>query len=155
MAAQRNHAVKTPRMILRLLTLLVLCIPSMALAVGNAADAFKSAPGDIFPTIDSVLRLDMLDYYNGGYSNFVQNEFTEPVRIDSLTPDYIKVRVSDNSTVEMTMMPLSAKDTAVVVITTLKVPATASFVNVYHGDWVEYRDVFPMFRLTDWFKPQD
>ncbi len=125
-----------------------------ASAVSNASDAFKSAPEGIFPTIGSSLRLDMLDYYNGGYDNFVQNDFNEPVRIDSLTDDYIKVRVSDNSSVELTLMPLSAKDTAVVVITTLNVPATASFVKVYHGDWVEYSDVLPMYKLTDWFTPQ-
>lgn len=136
--------------IARLITLLALCLPSVAFAVDNATDAFKSAPAEIFPAISSSLRLDMLDYYNGGYNNFVQNDFNEPVRIDSLTSDYIKVRVADNSTVEMTLMPLSAKDTAVVVITTLKVPATASFVKVYHGDWVEYSDVLPMYNLTDW-----
>lgn len=129
-------------------------LPMAAYAVDNPTDAFVSAPAEVLPAISGDLRLDMLDYYHSGYNRSVENDFGEPVRIDTIAADRIAVRVADNSRVEMSILPLSAKDTAVVVITTLEMPAATSFVKVYHGDWVEYPDVLPFHALSDWVMPQ-
>lgn len=134
--------------------LAVSLLPMATYAVDNPTNAFVSAPDGVLPTISSDLRLDMLDYYHSGYNRSVENDFGEPVKIDTITSDRIVVRVADNSQVEMSLLPLSAKDTAVVVISTLEVPAATSFVKVYHGDWVEYSDVLPFHALTDWVMPQ-
>lgn len=134
----------------RLTLLLVMLLPVVTYAVDNPTNAFVTAPGEVLPTISEGLRLDMLDYYHSGYNRSVENDFGEPVKIDTLTADRIIVRVADNSRVEMNILPLSAKDTAVVVISTLEVPAATSFVKVYHGDWVEYTNVLPFQTLKDW-----
>lgn len=134
--------------------LAVSLLPMTTYAVDNPTNAFVSAPDGVLPTISGDLRLDMLDYYHSGYNRSVENDFGEPVKIDTITSDRIVVRVADNSHVEMSLLPLSAKDTAVVVISTLEVPAATSFVKVYHGDWVEYSDVLPFHALADWVMPQ-
>ncbi len=142
------------KLIQRLLLITGMLLPMAAYAVGDATEAFTTAPDAVFPTINPTLRLDMLDYYKASHGHNAENDFAEPARIDTLTSDRISVRVADNAVVDMTLMPLSATDTAVVVITTLQAPATISSVKVFHGDWVEYPGVMPSQQLTDWLLPQ-
>lgn len=140
---------------LRILLLSAILCPTAASAVNSAKGAFLEAPDGIFPALSQNMRLDMLDYYNSCLKHPVVNHFGEPAMIDTITPGHISVRVADNSVIDISLMPLSAKDTAMVVITTLQLPATTSFVRVYRKDWTEYPDALPQPLLRDWVTPDD
>lgn len=116
--------------------------------------AFADAPASVFPTIDRMTRLDMLDYFNSGSDKPSKNALAGNARVLSLTDSQIKVETSGVQTVEISLLPLKV-DTLLVVVTTIKTPVADSSVDVYTSRWQPVRnEMFAAPGLEQWMLPE-
>ena len=120
----------------------------------DAARVFAEAPASVFPTIDRMTRLDMIDYFNSGSDKPSKNAMAGDSRILSLSDRQITVQTSGVQTVEISLLPQKS-DTLLVVVTTLKTPAPDSSVKVFSTRWEPVRrDAFKAPLLADWVLPE-
>lgn len=98
------------------------------------AAVFADAPAAVFPTIDRMTRLDMLDYFNSGSDKPSKNALAGNARVLSLSDSQITVETSGAQTVEISLLPQKS-DTLLVVVTTIKTPVADSSVDVYTSAW--------------------
>ncbi len=100
-----------------------------------AVDAFINAPTAVFPSIDSMTRMDMADYFTSGSPKPSKNVFKGDCRIVSATPSQMTVTTTDASECELSLLPM-AGDTIIMVVTTLQTPTPDSSVKFYtYPDW--------------------
>ncbi len=120
----------------------------------TASTAFVDAPAEVFPTIDRMTRLDMLDYFNSGSQKPSKNAFKGDCRILSANDSQITVSTSEVSEVAMSLIPQKS-DTIIMVITTLKTPQDDSSVKFYTSSWKEIKKgLFLVPQLDDWMLPE-
>ena len=98
---------------------------------------FISEPDSVFTVIDKSDRMDMVDYYNSGQKMEFDNRLGGKSKIEEMTADYMKVRLSDAAVVEMKMEVTGQSDTLLVVVKTVKAPAADSRLSVYNASWTE------------------
>lgn len=118
--------------------ILIVCLLSSAVFLTEARtikDFFISEPGNVLPLISQRTRMDMIDYFNAGRMADVKNNLGKSSRFNKVTDDYMSIRISGSSTVEMLLMPISKKDTVIITITTVELPAKDSRVAVYDTEW--------------------
>lgn len=120
----------------------------------TATKAFAEAPAEVFPTLDRMTRLDMIDYFNSGSPKPSKNAFKGDSRILSASDSQITVQTSDVSDVELSLIE-SGNDTIIMVISTLKTPADDSGVKFYTTRWKEIdKGLFIVPLLDDWITPE-
>lgn len=120
----------------------------------TATKAFTDAPAMVFPSIDRMTRLDMVDYYNSGSPKPSKNAFKGDCRIVSATDSQITVETSKASEVELSLLS-QGRDTVVMVVTTLKTPTPDSSVKFYTTQWKEInKGLFIVPLLDDWTLPE-
>lgn len=119
----------------------------------TAVTAFVNAPTEVFPTIDRMTRMDMVDYYNSGSQRPSKNAFKGDARILSASPRQLTVSTSDVSVVELSLLE-QKKDTMIMVITTLSTPVEDSYVKLYTREWKPVDGLFVVPLLDDWTREE-
>ncbi len=120
----------------------------------TASQAFIDAPVNVFPTIDRLTRLDMIDYFNSGSQKPSKNSFKGDCRILTASESQITVSTSEVSEVSLSLIPQKS-DTIIMVITTLKTPADDSNAKFYTSAWKEIdKGLFLVPQLDDWVMPE-
>lgn len=119
----------------------------------TAVTAFVDAPTEIFPTLDRMTRMDMVDYYDSGSQRPSKNAFKGDARILAASPAQVTVRTSDVSVVELTLLE-QKRDTLFMVITTLSTPAEDSSVKFYTREWKPVEGLFVVPLLDDWTREE-
>lgn len=99
-------------------------------------DAFVQAPRQVIASIDSITRLDMLDYFGSGAVSGSRNAFGGEVGVKLLTDNSIVVTTSRSSEVTIATLPVS-RDTMLLVINTLALPASDSDAAIYTASWTK------------------
>lgn len=128
--------------------------PTFGMGAMTASQAFVDAPVSVFPTIDRLTRLDMLDYFNSGSQKPSKNSFKGDCRIISASDSQITFSTSDVSEVSLSVIPQKS-DTIIMVITTFKTPADDSDAKFYTSHWKEIKKgLFLVPQLDDWVKPE-
>ena len=106
------------------------------LAVGLTPEsAFVSAPRSVIVAIDSLTRLDMIDYYNSGSTVASRNSLGGESSVTELSKDAITVATSRSSQVTIALLPSGKRDTVLMVINTLALPVADSFIEMYDRNW--------------------
>lgn len=116
------------------LILTLLCAVAPAMARTTAKQAFVTAPRELFPTIDSLTRLDMIDYYESGSATPSKNRFGGGSRVSALSEDSITVETSPATTVTLYTLP-SKGDTLLLAVTTMSLPAPDAMAALYTSKW--------------------
>ena len=120
----------------------------------TATKAFSDAPATVFPSIDRMTRLDMIDYYNSGSPKPSKNAFKGDCRILSASDSQITVATSKVSEVELSLLT-QGRDTLLMVVTTLNTPVPDSSVKFYTARWKEIdKGLFMVPMLDDWTLPE-
>lgn len=123
-------------------------------AAFTASTAFAEAPAAVFPTIDRLTRLDMLDYFNSGSDKPSKNVMAGDSRVLALSDSQISVQTSGVQTVELSLLPQKA-DTLLLVVTTVRTPVPDSSVELFTSSWKPVnRDFFKTPVLADWVLPE-
>ena len=119
----------------------------------TAASAFADAPKTVFPLLDRNVRLDMVDYFNGGLSTASTNALQGKSRITALTPTDMKIAMTDASSYQLSLLPAN-NDTIIALIQTVATPAHDSHITFYSRSWAQLGDnLFSAPSLSDWMTP--
>lgn len=138
------------RLILLAICLLVL---PLSLRAQLAKDVFKAMPDSLNLLLTSVNRADFIDFLESKMKAEVTNRFDGKSEMTALTPDYIHIRMTPQSTWEMKLLPLTDSTKVVCTVSTVCAPACDSHIRFYTTDWKELpADRFlPALPVTDDF----
>lgn len=121
----------------------------------TAADLFVSAPSSVFPTIDPMTRMDMIDYFQAGSGKPSKNLVGGECRIIEESPQRLTLQTSAVSEYTLALLPASSgKGDIVMLSRTLKTPVEDSSVTFYTTDWKEIKGLFSVPTLEEWMLPE-
>ena len=120
-------------------------------------DVFAQLPDSILPLMTRNNRLDCIDFIENGMEARVKNKFNDQVILEALTEDFLLIRTSESSNVEMKLMPLGS-DTLICVNRIYFGPTEDSDVRLYDINWrfvrnVQRPDVLEFFKTVDSIRP--
>lgn len=122
------------KQIVYILTSLLLCSAFNANA-RSIMDFFVSEQGELLSLLPKNTRMDMIDYYNAGRVIEAKNNLGEGTRFNKVTDNYISLQLTKSCTVEMMLIPVSKKDSVIIAIKTLELPAKDSEITFYDTSW--------------------
>ncbi len=132
----------------------VFCVMPRSACAVTAAEAFVKAPSGIFPTVDSLTRLDMIDYFNSGSSKASRNLLRGDCRVTAISDARLDFTSSDISTHALELLPTAKGDTVVMLISTIRTPAEDSRVRFFTTFWKELFGTMDLPELSDWLTPE-
>lgn len=117
----------------------------LALASGISAqlrmrDIFAQLPDSVLPLTTRNNRLDCIDFIENGMEARVKNLFGDQVVLDSLTEDFMVLRTSEASCVEMKLFA-EGTDTLICVNRIYMGPVADSEVKIFDTSWSFVRTV--------------
>lgn len=120
----------------------------------TATEAFVRAPSRVIPTVDSLTRLDMLDYFNSGSQKASRNLLGGDCRVTAISDFKLEYKSSDVASQSLHLLPRTKGDTIIMVISTLATPAEDSQVRFYTSSWKNLDGVMHQPTLSDWLTPE-
>lgn len=105
-------------------------------------DLWLSMPDSMMPSVSRESRKEMLNHALLGFGRTVKNKFEEPVRIDSMATDFIRVTLSASEQWQLLLLPGESQEPVVCQVKTFYGPAAESSITLYNKVWEkvgEYR----------------
>lgn len=135
----------------KLVSILLLSVLPLLASARTIGDFFVSETGNVFALLEQSDRMDMVDYYKSGKKMKVSNVMDGQSSIDTLTTDFMKMKLSDAHEVAMWMYPSGKSDTLLVVIETFQLEVPDSKIRVFDSNWneKELKSVFKMPKMED------
>lgn len=118
------------------LSTLLAVLSTLALRALTPQEAFVTAPREVIVAIDSLTRLDMIDYYDAQSTVASRNAMGGEAMVTSITDSSITLNTSKSSQVTITLLP-TRRDTVIMVINTLALPTPDSYMTLYNSRWEE------------------
>ena len=97
-------------------------------------DVFAQLPDSVLPLLTKNNRLDCIDFIENNMEARVKNRFNDHVVLEALTDDYLSIRTSESSKVEMKII-VQTGDSLIAVNRTYYGPVEDSEVRLYGMDW--------------------
>lgn len=120
------------------------------------ARAFIEAPAAVFPLIDSLTRLDMVDYALAGSDTGSQNAAGGLSRISAINNDSLTIEMGQAVTHTLYLLPAEGRDTVYAVVRTVAMPALDSSVQLFDSKWRPLKNSAMALPLLDgWLKTGD
>ncbi|MBR6806702.1 MAG: DUF3256 family protein [Bacteroidaceae bacterium] len=124
------------RYITILLLSLLMALPAMA---QNMRTLFVGMPDSIIPLLTETNRADCVDFIDAGMRAQVSNRLNGKSELLQLTDDYLKLKMSSHSSLEMKLLPRIEGDTLICIIRSVCAEACNSIVSFYTKEWKECR----------------
>lgn len=118
----------------------ILCLAFIGLGALQAQEAktcFKNMPDSICPLLSAVNRADFIDFLESKMKAEVTNSFGGKSEMTELSPDYIRVQMTPQSTWQMKLLPVNDSTKVICTVSTVCAPACDSHINFYTTDWKE------------------
>lgn len=118
----------------------ILCLAFIALGALQAQEAktcFKNMPDSLCPLLSAVNRADFIDFLESKMKAEVTNNFGGKSEMTELSPDYIRVQMTPQSTWQMKLLPVNDSTKVICTVSTVCAPACDSHINFYTTDWKE------------------
>lgn len=140
-----NRLNKIRRAVFVLLLTVCCCFPA---AAQTMEEAFVAMPDSLLPLLTKNNRLDMVDFVHNHMEARVENRLGSDSRMETLTGDYLKVKLTENAVVEMKVLPWQDSLKVVAVVETVYAPAPDSRVTFYDREWRAV-EAFGRFRTAE------
>lgn len=127
-----NRLNQIRRVVVVLLLTVCCCFPT---AAQTMEEAFVAMPDSLLPLLTRNNRLDMVDFVHNHMEARVENRLGSDSRMETLTDDYLKIKLTENAVVEMRMLPWQDSLKVVAVVETVYAPAPDSRVTFYDREW--------------------
>ena len=114
------------------LCLVAMPVTMMAQQVRNM---WVNMPTSIAGSLEKSTRQELLDLKEMKKKAVISGPLGEECSIDTLTADYLSVRLSDVSTLQMKMLPTSSGDSLLCLVQTYAGPLPESSISFYTSDW--------------------
>jgi len=140
----------------RLFITLLIFVFATGIKAQTIESIFTSMPDQIIPQLETEWRKDLIDVYKSGKEARLKNTMNGFSTLEKLTADYVKVKVTDRSYIEMKLLPLVNNTKVICVISTFYGPAPDSNVSFYSSDWklLNSKDIFTPVS-AEWFIKDD
>lgn len=118
----------------------VLCLVFIGMGALKAQEAktcFKNMPDSLCPLLSAVNRADFIDFLESKMKAEVTNNFGGKSEMTELSPDYIRVQMTPQSTWQMKLLPVNDSTKVICTVSTVCAPACDSHINFYTTDWKE------------------
>lgn len=106
-----------------------------SLQAQQAQTYFINMPDSLSPALSSVNRADFIDFLESKMKAEVTNSFGGKSEMTELSPDYISVKMTPQSTWQMKLLPLNDSTKVICTVSTVCAPACDSHINFYTTDW--------------------
>lgn len=139
---------------------LILSIIFMAVVLGIKAQditpVFVAMPDQYVPQLENAWRKDLIDLYNAGKEARLKNTMNGTSVLKKLTADYLHLQVTEQSEVELKLLPLVNNTQIICMINTVKGPVPDSRLSFYTTDWqpLATSDLFSP-AASGWFFKED
>mgnify|MGYP000487344203 CR=1 FL=1 len=107
-------------------------------AAGRAQDLktlFVALPDSLSPLLTEVNRADFGDFLESGMKAEVKNLLGEASVMDTLAQDFVQIRLSSASTLQMKKLPMEQGDSVLCVVKTFAGPEKESELHLFTQDW--------------------
>lgn len=101
----------------------------------EAKTCFVNMPDSLSPLLSSVNRADFIDFLESKMKAEVTNNFGGKSEMTELTADYIRVKISKQSSWQMKLLPIDDSTKVICTISTVCAPACDSHIKFYTTDW--------------------
>lgn len=113
--------------------LVFVCLAS--LQAQQAKTCFINMPDSLSPVLTSVNRADFIDFLESKMKAEVANSFGGKSEMIELSPDYISVQMTPQSTWQMKLLSVNDSTKIICTVSTVCAPACDSHINFYTTDW--------------------
>lgn len=120
---------------MRFLMLACLVLASMGVGARSMKDLLVSMPDSVVPFLDKNLRLEFAELQEMGVKAEVKNLLGDTSVMDTLTTDFLQLRTSRVSTLQMKKLPALDGDSLLCVVNTFAGPEKDSELCLYTQDW--------------------
>ena len=101
----------------------------------SAKDLFINMPDSVCPLLTSVNRADCIDFLESNMRARVENRFRKTSEMTSLSKDFIEVKMTENSTWQMKVLPVNDSTQVICVVSTVCAPVCDSDIQFYSDHW--------------------
>lgn len=119
----------------KILSFITVFLLAATVQAQDAASLFITMPDDLMPLIEVNRRKDLVDLKKVNHNDRIDNVFGEQVAIEKMSADFIQIRLSEKSIVQIKRLPLTDTTAVVAVVTTLSAPAEDSQISFYDEKW--------------------
>lgn len=120
---------------MRILMLACLVLASVGVGARSMKDLLVSMPDSMVPYLDKNLRLEFAELQEMGVKAEVQNLLGDTSVMDTLTTDFVQLRTSRVSTLQIKKLPVPSGDSLLCVVKTFAGPEKDSELCLYTQDW--------------------
>lgn len=120
---------------MRFLMLACLVLASMGAGARSMKDLLVSMPDSLVPFLDKNLRLELAELQEMGVKSEVTNLLGDTSVMDTLTNDFLQLRTSRVSTLQMKKLPVQEGDSLLCVVNTFAGPEKDSELWLFTQDW--------------------
>lgn len=96
---------------------------------------FLNAPVSITPLLSDVNKADFIDFLESGMKAKVKNRFGESVEMTKLTADFLQIKMSDRSELEMKIYRKNNVVEVIAVVNRVYAPSCVSTLEFYSRGW--------------------
>ena len=129
--------------------LFVICMGVCSVSAQLAKTCFTNMPDSLSPLLTAVNRADFIDFLESKMKAEVTNRFGGKSEMTELTPDYIRVQVTPQSSWQMKLLAVNDSTKLICAVSTVCAPACDSHIDFYTTDWkalpsASYLPAFPV-----------
>ena len=117
--------------------IMMACLLTASLGVGakSMKDLLVSMPDEVMPCLNKNMRLEFAELQEMGVKAEVKNLLEEVSVMDTLTQDFVQIRLTKASTLQMKKLPVENGDSVLCVVKTFAGPEKESELYFYNQDW--------------------
>lgn len=119
------------------IALYLACSFTVGLNAQQAKDYFINMPDSILPLLTPVNRADCIDFLGSKMKAEVTNRFGAKSEMTGLSPDYIRMQMTSQSTWQMKLLSLNDTIKIICTLSTACAPVCDSDIRFYSTDWKE------------------
>lgn len=120
-----------------LILIFVLCVYGAAGRAQDLKTLFVALPDSLSPLLTEVNRADFGDFLESGMKAEVKNRFGNMSEMTKLTSDYLFLKTTSASTLELKLLPLNDSVKVICAVSTYSAPAADSHIAFYDMKWHE------------------
>ena len=117
------------------MTLWLLSMATMLHAQATARDCFLHIPDGLMPLLTEVNRADCIDFLDSQMRAEVTNRLGSKSEMTVLTTDYIRIRLTTQSSWQMKVLAVDDSTSVICVVNTVSAGADDSRIAFYSTDW--------------------
>ena len=108
---------------------------TLSVVAQDMKTVFLAMPDSITPLLTKVNKEDCIDFLASDMKAEVKNRFGNVSEMKKLTDDYVLIRMTSQSTLEMKLLPLNDSVKVVCMVKTVCASACNSEVHFFSSDW--------------------